>query len=69
MLPAQPLLANCKFAGIWRCLLPICLPKNEIVDEIVPSCGQAKRADFTTVERAAYEIAISALGAPEFAFA
>ena len=43
MLPAQPLLANCKFEGIWRCLLPICLPKNEIAGEIVP-CGQAKRA-------------------------
>ena len=36
MLPAQPLLANCKFAGIWRCILPTCLPKNEIVAEIVP---------------------------------
>ena len=69
MLPAQPLLANCKFEGIWRCLLPICLPKNEIAGELVPSCGQAKRADFTTVERAADEIAFSAPGMPEFALA
>ena len=69
MLPAQPLLANCKFEGIWRYILLTCLPKNEIVDEIVPSCGQAKRADFTTVERAAYEIAISARGMLEFALA
>ncbi len=68
MLPAQPLLANCKFEGIWRCLLPICLPKNEIAVELVP-CWQAKRADFTTVERAADEIAISAPGIPEFALA
>ncbi len=68
MLPAQPLLANCKFEGIWRCLLPICLPKNEIAGEIVPY-WQAKRANFTTVERAADEIAISAPGMPEFALA
>ncbi len=68
MLPAQPLLANCKFEGIRRCLLPICLPKNDTAVEIVP-CGQAKRADFTTVERAADEIAISAPGMPEFALA
>ena len=68
MLTAQPLLANCKFEGIWRCLLPTCLPKNEIAVEIVP-CGQAKRADFTTVERAAYEFAISVPGTPEFALA
>ena len=52
MLPAQPLGANCKFEGIWRCLLPICLPKNEIAGEIVPY-WQAKRADFITVERVA----------------
>ena len=68
MLPAQPLLANCKFEGIWRYILLTYFPMDEIAVEIVP-CGQAKRADFTTVERAAYEIAISALGAPEFAFA
>ncbi len=68
MLPAQPLGANCKFEGIWRCLLPICLPKNEIAGEIVPY-WQAKRANFTTVERAADEIAISAPGMPEFALA
>ena len=68
MLPAQPLWANCKFEGIWRCLLPICLPKNEIAGEIVPY-WQAKRANFTTVERAADEIAISAPGMPEFALA
>ena len=68
MLPAQPLWANCKFEGIRRCLLSICLPKNEIAVEIVP-CGQAKRANFTTVERAADEIAISAPGMPEFALA
>ena len=68
MLPAQPLLANCKFEGIWRYILPTCLPKNEIAGEIV-HCWQAKRADFTTVERAAYEIAISALGTLEFALA
>ncbi len=49
--------------------MPICLPKNEIAGEIVPSCGQAKRADFTTVERAAVEIAISARGMLEFALA
>jgi len=69
MLPAQPLWANRKFEGIWRYILPTCLQKNEIAGEIVPSCGQAKRADFTTVERAAAEIAISAPGMPEFALA
>ena len=41
---------------------------DEIAVEIFP-CGQARRADFTTVERAAYEIAISAPGMPEFALA
>ncbi len=68
MLPAQPLLGNCKFEVIWRYILPTCLPKNEIAGEIVP-CGQAKRANFITVERAADEIAISAPGMPEFALA
>ncbi len=68
MLPAQPLLANCKFEGIWRWILPTYFPMDEIAVELVP-CWQVKRADFTTVERAAYEIAISAPGMPEFALA
>ena len=68
MLPAQPLLANCKFEGIWRYILLTYFPMDEIAVEIV-HCWQAKRADFTTVERAAYEIAISAPGMPEFALA
>ena len=49
MLPAQPLWANCKFEGIRRWILPTYFPMDEIAVEIVP-CGQAKRADFTTVE-------------------
>ena len=68
MLPAQPLLANCKFEGIWRWILPTYFPMDEIAVEIV-HCWQAKRADFTTVERAAYEFAISVPGTPEFALA